>query len=148
MTLRAKQKNTNNNPPVSYAAKTVNEINYSGSGYIKGIIEKVYYSKKKNSWVYYIKGLDFTNHKLRYAKVYGVKKLAKVNDFVYAVIQDGNITSLYIYKSAKNYLIKKKRKIIKKSKQKRQIVKKVRKSPKTRKREQILSTPEVEEVTF
>lgn len=146
-TLHTKQKNTNN-PPVSYTAKTANEINYSGSGYIKGIIEKVYYSKKKNSWIYFIKGLDFTNYKLRYAKVYAIKKLAKVNDFVYAVIKDGNIASLYVYKSAKSYRVKKKRQIVKKSKQKKQIVKKVRKTPKIRKREQILSAPEVEEVTF
>ena len=145
--LQTKQKNTNKTL-VAPVAKTVHEINYSGSGYIKGIIEKAYFSTNKKSWIYYIKGLDFTNHKLKYAKVYATKKLAEVNDFVYAIIQDGAITSLYIYKSAKSYRIKKKRKIVKKSKQKRKIVKKVRKTPKTRKREQILSAPEVEEVTF
>ncbi len=146
-TLYAKQKNTNN-PPVSYAIKTANELKYSGSGYIKGIVEKVYYSKSKKSWIYHIKGLDLTNNKLKYAKVYAVKKYAKVNDFIYAVIKDGNIASLYIYKSIKNYIIKKKRKIVKKSKQKRKIVKKAIKHPKIRKREQILSAPKVEEVTF
>lgn len=127
---------------------TTYRLNFSGNGYIKGIVEKVYFSKDKHNWIYYIKGLDFTNGKLNYAKVYARKKLAKLQDHIYAVIQNGTITSFYIYKSSKSYITKKKSKILKKSKQKKKIYKKVKKTSKTRQRKQLISVPQTEEVTF
>ena len=125
-----------------------NSLNFSGNGYIKGIIQKVYYSKARHKWIYHIQGIDFTNNKLKYAKVYSFKKLAHFNDLVYAVINKGFIASLYIYKTSKSYKINKKRKIINKSKQKKKILKKVKQTPKTRERKQIISAPQVEKVIF
>ena len=146
-TINAEQKNINTTSS-NLATKTPKEVVFSGSGYIKGIVEKVYFSKIKNSWIYHIRGVDTSHNKLSYAKVYASKKLAKTNDFIYAVIQNSNIISLYIFNSSKNYTFKKKRKIIKNSKQKRKVVKKIEKTPKIRKREQVINAPEVEEVTF
>ncbi len=119
-------------------------LNFFGSGYIKGIVQKVYYLKNKHKWVYYIKGTNFANNKLKYAKVYSSKQIAHLNDFVYAVINDGFITSLYIYNISKSYKIEKKRKFVNKSKLKR----KVKNTPKTRRREQIINAPLVEKIIF
>ena len=125
-----------------------NSLNFFGNGYIKGVVQKVYYSKTKHNWIYYIKGIDFTHNKLRYAKVYSSKKVAHLNDLVYAVIKEGFIASLYIYKTSKSYKVNKKIKFTNKSKQKRKILKKVKQSPKTWGRKQVISAPKVEKVTF
>ena len=125
-----------------------NSLNLSGSGYIKGIIQKIQYSKADQSWIYYIKGIDFANNKLKYAKVYSSKRVAHLHDLIYAVINNGFITSLYIYKTTKSYKVNKKRKIVNKSKQIRKKVNKAKKNPKTRGRKQVISAPQVEKVIF
>jgi hypothetical protein len=127
---------------------TSRDLKFQGSGYIKGIVKSIYYSKKRNSWIYYIKGTDLSNGKLNSAKVYGIKKLAHINDFVYAIIKNGYIKSIYIYKSSKSYILKKKKKIIKKRKQKKITPKIHRQSPKKRQRKQVISAPVSETITF
>jgi len=127
---------------------TNKNLQFYGSGYIKGILKSIYYDKNKHKWIYYIKGTDLSNGKLNSAKVYAIKKSGHINDFVYAIIKDGYIKSIYIYKSSKNYTLKKKRKIIRKNKKKKIIHKIYKKSPKTMHRKQIISAPKVQTVTF
>ncbi len=125
-------------------------LKFSGSGYIKGIINNFYYSKQKNSWIYYIKGTDFSNSKLKSAIVYGKKYALKNGELIYAVINNGKIASLYILKTSNTYKFKKNKKSIirkkikfteKKSKQHRQ-------STITRQRKQIINAPAEEKITF
>ena len=126
-------------PTIKKVAK--NSLNFSGSGYIKGIVLKSYYLTSKHRWIYHIKGIDFTNNKLKYAKVYSLKRVAHPHDMIYAVISDGFITSSYTYKSSQSYKFRK-------SKQKRKISTKIDKTPTTRGRVQVINAPEVEKVIF
>lgn len=123
-------------------------VDFKGSGYIKGIVEKVYYSKKREGWVYHIKGIDLTHGKLRYAYVLSNKKLANPRDSVYAIISDGTINSIYIYKKSQIYSFHKKRKFLKKVKKIKRKMAIHRKSPKKRHRVQAISAPKEEVLTF
>ena len=127
-------------------------VNLSGNGYIKGIIKDIRYSSMQKTWIYVIKATDLSNNKLKKAVVYGKKGLGHIGDLVYAIINNGTITSLYIYKSAQNYKLKKRKKIKikkkKKIKQKRKILPKKSKTPKIKRREQIISAPTPEKIVF
>ena len=123
-------------------------VDLKGSGYIKGVVTKIV--PDRHGYIYYIKGLDTSNGKLSFAKAYGKRHLCKKGDLVYAVINNANITSLYLYKSAKSFKLKvnkinkKRNKIKQKSKQ----LKKSSKSPKTRQRVQVIDAPVPEKILF
>ena len=123
-------------------------VSFRGSGYIKGVVEKVYYSKKREGWVYHIKGVDLTHKKLRYAYVLSNKKVANLKDKVYAIISDGVIKSIYIYKRSQIYSFHKKRKFIRKVKKIKRKMTIHRKNPKKRHRVQAISAPKEEVLTF
>ncbi len=123
-------------------------VKFRGSGYIKGVVEKVYYSKQKKEWIYNIKGTDLTHGKLRYAYALSIKKLANPKDKVYAIISNGIIKSIYIYKKSQIYSFHKKRKLMKKINKAKRKPKLHRKSPKKRHRIQAITAPKEEVLTF
>ena len=122
-------------------------LNLKGNGYIKGVITKIDYSKNRKSWIYHIKGIDTSNRKLDYAVAYGKNGIGKTGDLVYAIINNGVITSSYIYNGSKSYKIKK-RKLIGKIKHHRKKSLKSSQTPDIRHREQIISAPVPEKIVF
>ncbi len=126
------------------------ELKFYGNGYIKGIIKKFYYSKQRNSWIYYIKGTNLSNFKLKSALVYGKKYPLKVGNLVYATINNGKITSLYIFGTSKTYKFKKNKNLTirKKIKMIKKKNKKDHKNTVTRERKQVINAPVEEKITF
>lgn len=109
------------------------------SGSIKGNITKLIF--KEGLWHYEIKSKNTSNKKLAIAKFTSTKKLAKKEDFVYAIIENGKLKEMFLIKKA-NY----KRKIVKKTQKKKKKYK-----PKTYKRTkkyQVLGVPTVESISL
>jgi hypothetical protein len=89
---------------VQESPKNVNQsVNQEAekSGVIKGFIEKLYYKKETNEWLYEIKGEDVSNAKLPFARFSYFRKVANVGESIYAIFDDGKLKEYFLLSGTK-----------------------------------------------